>query len=56
MRFYENNRLELYNLETDLGETQNLAQKRPEKRKEMVGRLDAWLKRTDAPIPRRKED
>lgn len=55
MRFYENNRLELYNLDTDIGETENLAQERPEKRKELVGRLDAWLQRTDAPMPRRKE-
>jgi len=56
MRFYEQNRLELYNLEADISETENLAQERPEKRKELVGRLDAWLERTNAPMPRPKDD
>lgn len=56
MRFYEDNRLELYNLKNDIRETQNLAQERPGKRKEMVGRLDAWLDRTNAPLPSPKND
>lgn len=34
--------LELYNLESDLGETTNLAKKRPEKTKELYTELEQW--------------
>ncbi len=56
LRFYEDHRLELYHLERDLGERRNLALEWPEKRKELVGRLDAWLEATDAPLPQPKSD
>ena len=56
LRYYEDDRLELYHLENDIGETQNLAQERPEKRDELAERLNAWLEATDAPLPQPKSE
>ena len=42
MEFFEDGRLELYNLKDDLGEKTNLAAKMPEKAKELHGKLVAW--------------
>ena len=36
--------VELYDLETDLGEAHNLADRQPEIVRELSGRLDRWLK------------
>lgn len=44
-------RLELYNLAADLGETKNLAAEAPEKLKELQGLLANWLQQTEAVIP-----
>lgn len=55
LRFYEGNRLELYNLEDDIGETNDLADERPDKRKKLLSRLTDWLKTHDAPLPKPKE-
>lgn len=55
MKFYEQNRLELYNLEEDIGETEDLSQERPAIRNELVERLDEWLEDTDAPLPAAKK-
>jgi len=52
IRFYETGREELYNLKSDLSETQDLATTRPEKRSELSARLDAWLTETEAQMPR----
>lgn len=54
MKFYEGNQLELYNLEEDLGETTNLAEKRPEIRARLHQQLETWLAKHEAPMPRRK--
>jgi arylsulfatase A-like enzyme len=51
MEFFEDGRLELYNLGDDIGEKTNLAQKMPEKTKEMHDRLLAWRKDVKAPLP-----
>lgn len=48
---FEDNRLELYNLDTDIGEKENLAATRPDKVKELRADLDAWRKRVDAQFP-----
>lgn len=56
MKFYQSGRLELYNLEEDVGETANLSEERPEKRSELHGRLQGWLEKTDAPMPRHPEE
>lgn len=43
---------ELYNLKDDLGETANLAEQMPDKVKELDALIDAYLKDTDAYIPK----
>ena len=54
IRFYEDGREELYNLDDDLGEQHDLAAKEPQKRRALSDRLDAWLKQVGAqmPVPR----
>lgn len=49
--YFEDGRLELYNLQGDIGERYNLARSYPEKLKEMYEDMDAWRIRTDAPVP-----
>lgn len=54
IRFYETGKEELYNLSSDISEKNDLAESRPEKRKELSARLDSWLKEVGAqmPVPR----
>jgi arylsulfatase A-like enzyme len=42
LEFFEDGRLELYNLKDDIGEQRNLADEEPEKVREMHDRLVAW--------------
>jgi len=51
MEFFEDGRLELYNLRQDLGETKNLAEQMPEKVKELRDQMTAWRKSINAPMP-----
>jgi arylsulfatase A-like enzyme len=51
MEFFEDGRLELYNLKDDVGETVNLAQEMPEKTQELHADMRAWRKEINAPIP-----
>ncbi len=51
MEFFEDGRLELYNLRDDIGETKNLAAAMPEKAKELRAKLIAWRKETGAKMP-----
>jgi arylsulfatase A-like enzyme len=51
MEFLEDGRLELYNLRTDPGETQNLAAQMPEKAQELLGKLRAWRTAIGAKMP-----
>ena len=51
MEFYEDNRVELYNLHDDLGERNNLADKLPERAKELQGRLANWRREVKAQMP-----
>jgi len=51
IEFYEDNRLELYDLETDLGEDHNLAHDRPKLAKELHAMLAAWREEVRAIIP-----
>jgi arylsulfatase A-like enzyme len=51
MEFLEDGRLELYNLEQDIGESMNLAQTNPTKAKELYQRLVTWRKEIQAPMP-----
>ncbi len=49
--FFEDRRVELYNLKDDIGETRDLAASQPAKAAAMRRRLEAWLKETAAQIP-----
>jgi arylsulfatase A-like enzyme len=51
IEFYEDGRLELYNLRTDIGETQNLAGIHPERTRELHDRLRAWRSDMEALEP-----
>lgn len=48
---YENGALELYDLESDLGERHNLAAQRPELAAELAQRLAGWRERVAAQMP-----
>jgi arylsulfatase A-like enzyme len=51
LEFFEDGRRELYNLHDDLGQKNNLADKNPDKAKELHGKLVAWRKAVNAPMP-----
>jgi arylsulfatase A-like enzyme len=51
--FFEDGRIELYNLRDDLSQKTNLAERMPEKVKELHGKLVAWRKAVGAPMPTR---
>ncbi len=48
IEFFENGKLELYNLKTDLGEIHDLAAEQPEKAAELHGMLKQWRMETGA--------
>jgi len=54
VEFFEDGKLELYNLKEDIGEKNNLAAKLPEKTRELHDKLVAWRKAIDAPMPKLK--
>lgn len=51
IEFFEDNRLELYDLRNDLGQKKDLATKMPDKTSELHQRLIAWRKEIGAPMP-----
>jgi arylsulfatase A-like enzyme len=51
VEFYEDNRIELYNLKEDIGERNNLAQSVPDKAEELRIMLHEWLTSVDAQMP-----
>lgn len=51
LHYYEGNRMELYNLTEDIGETQNLISVRPEIGKQLRSELDAWRTQVGALQP-----
>ena len=55
IRFYDDDSSELYNLKSDIGETQNLAEQMPEKAAQLRADLDEWLQKTSASRPQRAE-
>jgi arylsulfatase A-like enzyme len=50
-QYFEDGGLELYNLREDIGETNNLAQKTPDKTRELLDRLQQWRNDIGAPVP-----
>lgn len=55
IHFYPDDRLELYNLEKDISESENLAGKEPERARNMLEFLNAWRKQVNASSPTRNE-
>ncbi len=53
IEYFEDHALELYDLESDIGESHNLAASRPGKVKELMGLMKAWRKEVKAPVPTR---
>ncbi|MBN2507879.1 MAG: sulfatase [Verrucomicrobia bacterium] len=51
MEFFEDHRLELYNLRADVGETRNLAATQTGKAAELHARMRAWRAAIHAPMP-----
>jgi arylsulfatase A-like enzyme len=56
IKLHKSGGLELYNLATDLGETNNLADTLPEVTSGLNARLDMWLAETNAAMPRPTKD
>ena len=54
IEFFEDDRVELYDLSKDIGETTDLAASRPEEVKRLLGALRGWRRRVSAPMPSRK--
>ena len=54
LEFFEDGRLELYNLAKDIGEKTDLAKKMPEKARELHQRLVAWREALKAPVPTKR--
>ncbi len=51
IEWYEDSRVELYNLKEDIGELNDLSQQIPEKVEELKRKLDKWRKETNAKMP-----
>ena len=51
LEYFEDGNIELYNLETDLGETANLAETEREIATELLQQLQQWRQEVDAPMP-----
>ena len=51
----EDRSLQLYDLEADLGEKNNLASTQPERAQELLAKLDAWRESIKAPLPTKND-
>jgi arylsulfatase A-like enzyme len=56
IEFYEDMHVELYNLDSDIGETNDLAAVLPQKAKELRERLHAWRESVGAQMPTANPD
>jgi arylsulfatase A-like enzyme len=56
VEFFEDGRLELYNLREDVGETHNLAAEQPERTERLAAMLAAWRQSVEAKIPQPNPD
>lgn len=50
-QYFESGDLELYDLDSDIGETKDLSESRPEVTADLLARLTAWRKDISAPVP-----
>lgn len=53
IKFYDDESVELYNLKSDIGESEDVSSSLPEKTQQLKADLEAWLKETDASQPQR---
>ena len=53
-QYFEDGAIELYDLETDIGESRNLATVNPEKARELLAELTRWRDDIEAPIPNQR--
>ena len=51
IEFYDDMRIELYNLKEDIGEKNNLAKKMPGKAAQLLKMLHDWRKEVDGKMP-----
>jgi arylsulfatase A-like enzyme len=51
IEFYEEDKVELYNLKDDLSETQDLAESKPDMTQRLLGMLHQWQEKTGARMP-----
>lgn len=51
IEFFEDDRVELYNLQTDIGEQRNVAESEPRRVQELQAQLHAWYQKVDARFP-----
>jgi uncharacterized sulfatase len=56
IEYFDDDHVELYNLRDDLGETEDLASKKPEKAGELRNQLAAWRKSVGARMPAKNPD
>jgi arylsulfatase A-like enzyme len=56
IEFFEDNRIELYDLENDPGEKHDLSQEKPELAQEMKATLWQWRQDVEAKIPQPNPD
>jgi arylsulfatase A-like enzyme len=54
LEFFEDGRLELYNVKDDLGQKRNLVKTMPEKTQELHQKMVAWRKSLNAAMPKLK--
>ena len=50
--YFEDGALELYNLEKDIQEKNNVSKENPKKVKELYSELKEWRRKTNAPVPK----
>ncbi len=51
IEYHADRTVELYHLAEDIGETTNLAEREPDRVRELLGRLDSWRKEVGAQMP-----
>jgi arylsulfatase A-like enzyme len=56
IEFYEDGRLELFNLKDDIGETKDLSKENPQKTRELHEKLIAWRSSVNAKMPTKNPD
>jgi arylsulfatase A-like enzyme len=56
IHYFEDDRIEFFNLRRDTGETNNLAEQQPETAQKLKRTLDGWRAETGAAIPQRNPD